>query len=60
MKMNRLTPVLMVEAIEPCLPFWVDRLGFSKTVEVPHGDRLGFAILVRDGVELMYQTRASV
>jgi uncharacterized glyoxalase superfamily protein PhnB len=60
MKMNRLTPVLMVEAIEPCLPFWIDRLGFSKTAEVPEGDALGFVILARDGVEIMYQTRASV
>ena len=60
MKVNRLTPVLMVESIEPCLPFWVDRLGFSKTVEVPHGSALGFVILARDGVEVMYQTRASV
>ncbi|HSL71927.1 MAG TPA: hypothetical protein VK864_16885, partial [Longimicrobiales bacterium] len=32
----------------------------TKTVEVPHGDALGFVILVRDGVEVMYQTRASV
>ena len=60
MKMNRLTPVLMVEAIEPCLPFWIDRLGFTKTAEVPEGDALGFVILARDGVEIMYQTRASV
>ena len=60
MQISRLTPVLMVEAIEPCLPFWMDRLGFTKTVEVPHGEQLGFVILVRDGVELMYQTRASV
>src|SRR5262245_34759584 len=59
-KMNRLTPVLMVEAIEPCLPFWIDRLGFSKTAEVPEGDVLGFVILAREGVEVMYQTRASV
>jgi uncharacterized glyoxalase superfamily protein PhnB len=58
--MRKLTPVLIVEAIEPCLPFWVDRLGFTKTAEVPHGDALGFVILQRDGVELMYQTRASV
>jgi uncharacterized glyoxalase superfamily protein PhnB len=60
MKVNRLTPVLMVEAIEPCLPFWIDRLGFSKTVEVPDEGRLGFVILVRDGVEIMYQTQNSV
>ena len=58
--MKKLTPVLMVEAIEPVLPFWVERLGFEKTVELPHGDRLGFVILVRDGVEIMYQTVDSV
>jgi uncharacterized glyoxalase superfamily protein PhnB len=60
MKLKKLTPVLFVEAIEPCLPFWVERLGFEKTVEVPHGERLGFVILVRDEVEVMLQTRASV
>ena len=60
MKFNRLTPVLMVESIEPCLPFWIDRLGFEKTAEVPQGDQLGFVILARDGVEIMYQTRESV
>jgi uncharacterized glyoxalase superfamily protein PhnB len=60
MKMQRLTPVLMVEAIEPVLPFWVERLGFTKTAEVPHGDGLGFVILERDGIQIMYQTRSSV
>ena len=60
MKLLQLTPVLMVEAIEPVLPFWVDKLGFRKTTEVPHGERLGFVILERDGIEVMYQTRASV
>ena len=54
------TPVMIVERIEPVLPFWVDRLGFAKTVEVPDGDRLGFVILVKDGVELMFQTWTSV
>lgn len=57
---GKLTPILIVDAIEPCLEFWVDRLGFAKTVEVPHGDRLGFAILVHGSIELMLQTRASI
>jgi uncharacterized glyoxalase superfamily protein PhnB len=57
---RRLTPVLIVDAIEPSLPFWTERLGFTKTVEVPHGGRLGFVILVKDGVEVMYQTWASI
>lgn len=60
MKITKLTPVLMVEAIEPVLDFWVTRLGFSKTTEVPHEGHLGFVILDRDGIEIMYQTRASV
>ncbi len=55
-----LTPVLHVDRIEPVLPFWVDRLGFTLAAQVPHEDALGFVILARDGVELMYQTRASV
>lgn len=58
--MKKLTPVLVVEAIEPQLPFWVGRLGFARTVEVPHGDALGFVILARGGVEVMLQARASV
>ena len=58
--MKKITPVLMVEEIEPVLPFWVERLGFEKTVELPHGDRLGFVILARNGLEIMYQTVESV
>jgi hypothetical protein len=58
--MKKLTPVLIVDEIEPCLPFWVDRLGFAKVVEVPEGTKLGFVILSKDGVEVMYQTRESL
>jgi len=57
--MRKLSPVLYVEQIEPCLPFW-ERLGFSRTAEVPEGNALGFVILARDGVEIMYQSRASI
>jgi uncharacterized glyoxalase superfamily protein PhnB len=60
MNVKKLTPILIVDAIEPCLPFWLDRLGFTKTTEVPHEDRLGFVILERDGIEVMYQTIDSV
>jgi hypothetical protein len=56
----KITAVLIVEEIEKSLPFWIDRMGFAKTVEVPEGDRLGFVILVREGAELMLQTVASV
>ena len=55
----KITPVLFTEKIESAIPFWVDRLGFEKTVEVPDGDRLAFVILQKDGAELMFQTMAS-
>ena len=60
MKLQRLSPVLMVDAIEPVLGFWVDKLGFTKAAEVPHEGHLGFVILERDGIQIMYQTKASV
>jgi uncharacterized glyoxalase superfamily protein PhnB len=58
--MKKLTPILVVDEIEPCLSFWIDRLGFEKTIEVPEGDKLGFVALVRDGKEIMYQTQTSI
>jgi uncharacterized glyoxalase superfamily protein PhnB len=57
---TKLTTIVIVDAIEPALAMWTNVLGFEKTVEVPHGDKLGFVILVRDGIELMLQTRASI
>lgn len=58
--LRKLTPVLIVDEVEPCAAFWRDRLGFEQHIEVPHGDVLGFVGLQRDGIELMYQSRASV
>jgi uncharacterized glyoxalase superfamily protein PhnB len=60
MNVKKMTPVLFVNEIEPVLPFWVDRLGFQKTAEVPEGNKLGFVILQKGNVEVMYQTYASV
>jgi uncharacterized glyoxalase superfamily protein PhnB len=60
LSIKSLTPVLVVDAIEPCLEFWVEKLGFTVVMTVPEQDRFGFAILQRDGIEIMYQTRASV
>jgi uncharacterized glyoxalase superfamily protein PhnB len=56
----KLTPVLIVKEIESSLPFWIDRLGFQKVADVPDGDKLGFAMLIREGAELMFQTVSSV
>ncbi len=58
--MKKLTPVIYVEEIEPCLPFWTEWLGLELAFSLPEGDKLGFAILSSGSVEVMYQSRASV
>lgn len=58
--LQRLTPVLVVASVGDCLPFWTDRLGFQLTTQVPGDDGSpAFAILERDGIEIMYQSSAS-
>src|SRR4051794_7979081 len=58
--MKSITANLFVPSIEDCLAFYVDRLGFEKTVSVPHEDKLGFVILKQGDAELMLQSHASV
>lgn len=57
---KKITPILFAQEIEPCIKFWTERMGFHKTAEVPEGDKIGFVILQKDGLELMYQSYASV
>jgi catechol 2,3-dioxygenase-like lactoylglutathione lyase family enzyme len=58
--MKSIVPNLIVASIEDCLTFYVERLGFSKTVEVPHDGKLGFVSLQRGALELMVQSRSSL
>jgi uncharacterized glyoxalase superfamily protein PhnB len=59
--LQHLTPVLVVDEVEPCLRFWTEKLGFTVENQVP-GDNGGlvFASAKAGDVEVMYQTRASV
>lgn len=57
----QLTPVLVVDRVEPCLAFWTERFGFAVENQVPGPDgALVFASAKRGAIEVMYQTRASV
>ena len=60
MNITKLTPILIVDAIEPALSLWTGPLGFEQQVLVPHEGRAGFVILAKDGHEVMMQTRASI
>lgn len=57
---QKITTVLAVENVQPSLDFWQNRLGFECTVTVPHENTVGFAILVKDNVEVMLQSVASI
>jgi uncharacterized glyoxalase superfamily protein PhnB len=57
---KRITPLLFVPEVEPCVRFWTERLGFESLNEVPEGPHLAFAMLQKDGVEIMYQSYASL
>ena len=57
--MKQITPNLIVDSIEAALPFY-EKLGFVKSVEVPHESHLGFVILKHGPTELMMQSRASI
>src|SRR5689334_10142020 len=57
---KKITPLLFAREIEPCIRFWTERMGFEKTVEVPEGNKAGFAMLEKNGLEIMYQSFASV
>jgi uncharacterized glyoxalase superfamily protein PhnB len=59
MNVKKITAILFVEQVDPCVQFWVERFGFEKAAEVPEGDRLAFAMLQKANVELMYQSYAS-
>lgn len=59
-EVKKITPILFAEELEPCIRFWTEQVGFQKTVEVPEGDKIGFVLLEKNGLELMYQSFASV
>jgi uncharacterized glyoxalase superfamily protein PhnB len=59
-RIMQLTPILFVDAIEPCLDFWEKGLGFKRLGEVPGEDGLVFIMLGKGEAQVMYQTRNSL
>jgi uncharacterized glyoxalase superfamily protein PhnB len=54
MTIKKMTPNLYTDDVVACAAFWVHRLEFTKTVEVPEGDNLAFVALEKGSIELMY------
>ena len=58
--LKKLTPNLMVEDVAQTLEFYEDVLGFNVVMTLPEAAPFDFAIVSRDGVELMFQSRQSL
>ncbi|HEX2992251.1 MAG TPA: VOC family protein [Anaerolineales bacterium] len=58
--LKKLTPNLMVEDVARTLAFYREVLGFQVLTTLPEQEPFDFAIVQRDGVELMFQSRASL
>ena len=59
MNIKKVTPLLVVDRIEPSLGFY-EKLGYGAVVSVPHEDHLGFVLLAQGDSQLMLQTRSSL
>jgi hypothetical protein len=57
---TKVTPVRIVDRVEPCLTFWRDGLGYALRADVPHEGAIGFALLENAAGEVMLQSKASL
>jgi uncharacterized glyoxalase superfamily protein PhnB len=61
MTVTKMTPNLYTDDVAACVKFWVERMHFEKTVEVPEeGGKLAFAALQKGTIELMYGSYRSL
>jgi uncharacterized glyoxalase superfamily protein PhnB len=58
--LKKLTPNLMTEDVNRTLDFYTDVLGFERLAIVPETGQFDWAMVRRDGVELMFQRRVSL
>lgn len=54
-RLERLTPILVVDSIEPVVPFW-EALGFRATNPNRVDGKLAFIEFVKEGYNIHYQT----
>jgi uncharacterized glyoxalase superfamily protein PhnB len=57
---KKLTPNIMVEDVNRTINFYKDLLGFELLANVPEEGQFAWAMLKRDGVEMMFQARTSL
>ena len=60
MRIRSIHPVVIVDAIEPLLPFWELKTGMARVAAVDEPGSIGFVILGGGEAQVMFQTRSSL
>jgi len=60
MALNSLTPNLMVNDVEETIEYYTDILGFTVLMTVPETGKLDWAMLKRNDVIMMFQSKKSL
>lgn len=60
MKLNSLTPNLMVNDVEETIEYYTDILGFTVLMTVPETGKLDWAMVKRNDVLMMFQSKKSL
>ena len=60
MTLNSLTPNLMVNDVEQTIEYYTDILGFTVLMTVPETGKLDWAMVKRNDVVIMFQTKKSL
>ena len=60
MALNSLTPNLMVNDVEETIEYYTDVLGFTLLMTVPETGKLDWAMVKRNDVVIMFQTKKSL
>ena len=58
--LKKLTPNIMVEDVNRTTTFYKEILGFELLASVPEEGQFAWAMMKRDGVEMMFQARVSL
>jgi uncharacterized glyoxalase superfamily protein PhnB len=60
MKLESLTPNVIVDDVNKTIDYYTQKLGFTLVASVPETGQYNWAMAVRDGVTLMFQSLASI
>jgi lactoylglutathione lyase len=58
--LKKLTPNIMVEDVNQTVQFYKEIVGFELLTSVPSEGQFAWAMMKRDGVEIMFQSRTSL